>query len=93
MNGDGTMDLLVRVDNAVMAPGEWHDTVLFSDGLGGGLTPTNAIPNFTDAIRQVPGAGANQGGGQSSCGQDLQCNLGTGTRTTCTQANNKAELL
>lgn len=93
INGDGTMDLLIRINNDVMAPGTWPDTVIFGDGLAGGLPPANAIPNFTGEIRHIPGAGANQGGGQTACGQGLQCNLGTGTRTSSSQANSKAELL
>lgn len=92
-NGDGLVDLLISSPvSALNGPLSGASLVLLGDGLGGNLGPAS-LDTFTDVFDVLPNAGDGLGAGQVACGAGLQCNLGTGTRTSCGQANNKAELL
>lgn len=85
VNGDGAADVLVAV------PGQ-PTAVFFNDGLGGSFGGAS-LPGLSDVVRAVPGAGPGLGGGQVACGAGLQCQFGTGTRSTAGHSRQKSELL
>ncbi|MFZ5440250.1 MAG: hypothetical protein ACOZQL_09595 [Myxococcota bacterium] len=84
VNGDGAADVVVH-DAA--AP-----SVFFNDGRGGSFGGAS-MGGVLELAPMLPAAGVGLEGGSVACGAGLECQYVLGTRPSCGQANNRAELL